>query len=282
MKNPNIEISNCFKTLSIQAAKENSRIIQQRNATESDTSTLIHHHDTAHLESLNVLWLPRNCSMLLTGTTVVISTFKRWSSISTQSAGTTWTRGKSERYFPKLMSRETEPSTSGSLKFVSWAEHLYPNWHSDLQSVMNRIKNAGWKKVQRKRNKNGSISTRISDLRCQSILYLLLPHPNYKSCQWIFAKYNIWRRLLLGASHFRVSLYGRLFSGPSGSLPAFTEYCKNFVIFYLQLYKLPGICRRVFDLCDKDSNGTLSFRVTSTCYVNYAITSQPHCLQLVM
>ena len=120
MKNPNIEISKCFKTLSIQAAKENSRIIQQRNATESDTSTLIHHHDTAHLESLNVLWLPRNCSMLLTGTTVVISTFKRWSSISTQSAGTTWTRGKSERYFPKLMSPETEPSTSGSLKFVSW------------------------------------------------------------------------------------------------------------------------------------------------------------------
>ena len=161
-------------------------------------------------------------------------------------------------------------------------EQLYPNWHSDLQSVMNRIKNAGWKKVQRKRNKNGSISTRISDLRCQSILYLLLPHPNYKSCQWIFAKYNIWRRLLLGASHFRVSLYGRLFSGPSGSLPAFTEYCENFVKFYLQLYKLPGICRRVFDLCDKDSNGTLSFRVTSTCYVNYAITSQPHCLQLVL
>ena len=120
MKNPNIEISKCFKTLSIQAAKENSRIIQQRNATESDTSTLIHHHDTAHLESLNVLWLPRNCSMLLTGTTVVISTFKRWSSISTQSAGTTWTRAKSERYFPKLMSPETEPSTSGSLKFVSW------------------------------------------------------------------------------------------------------------------------------------------------------------------
>ena len=120
MKNPHIEISKCFKTLSIQAAKENSRIIQQRNATESDTSTLIHHHDTAHLESLNVLWLPRNCSMLLTGTTVVISTFKRWSSISTQSAGTTWTRGKSERYFPKLMSPETEPSTSGSLKFVSW------------------------------------------------------------------------------------------------------------------------------------------------------------------
>ena len=120
MKNPNIEISKCFKTLSIQAAKENSRIIQQRNATESDTSTLIHHHDTAHLESLNILWLPRNCSMLLTGTTVVISTFKRWSSISTQSAGTTWTRAKSERYFPKLMSPETEPSTSGSLKFVSW------------------------------------------------------------------------------------------------------------------------------------------------------------------
>ena len=67
-----------------------------------------------------------------------------------------------------------------------------------------------------------------------------------------------------------------------GSLPAFTEYCENFVKFYLQLYKLPGICRRVFDLCDKDSNGTLSFRVTSTCYVNYAITSQPHCLQLVL
>lgn len=88
--------------------------------------------------------------------------------------------------------------------------------------------------------------------------------------------------LQLRASHFRVSLYGRLFSGPSGSLPAFTEYCENFVKFYLQLYKLPGICRRVFDLCDKDSNGTLSFRVTSTCYVNYAISSQPHCLQLTL
>ena len=63
---------------------------------------------------------------------------------------------------------------------------------------------------------------------------------------------------------------------------AFTEYCENFVKFCLQLYKLPGICRRVFDLCDKDSNGTLSFRVTSTCYVNYAISSQPHCLQLTL
>ena len=147
---------------------------------------------------------------------------------------------------------------------------------------MNRIKNAGWKKVQRKRNKNGSISTRISDLRCQSILYLLLPHPNYKSCQRIFAKYNIWRRLL--GLHTSESLCTGVYSVAlvGGSLPAFTEYCENFVEFCLQLYKLPGICRRVFDLCDKDSNGTLSFRVTSTCYVNYAISSQPHCLQLTL
>ena len=30
---------------------------------------------------------------------------------------------------------------------------------------MEKVKNAGWKKVQRRRNRNGSICTRVTDLR---------------------------------------------------------------------------------------------------------------------
>ena len=33
------------------------------------------------------------------------------------------------------------------------------------KEVMEKVKNAGWRRVQRRRNRNGSICTRVSDLR---------------------------------------------------------------------------------------------------------------------
>lgn len=33
------------------------------------------------------------------------------------------------------------------------------------KAVMEQVKNAGWRRVQRRRNRNGSICTRVSDLR---------------------------------------------------------------------------------------------------------------------
>ena len=191
-------ISKCCKTLSIQAAKENSRI---NNTTEE-------RHWIRHFDTYTPSWhcTSRESKCIVTACLGIVQCYWR---------GQQWLyqHSRDDRVSPRSLRRRRGRGGNQSDIFQNWChrrqnhrllgvwslyhEHLYPNWHSDLQSVMNRIKNAGWKKVQRKRNKNGSISTRISDLRCQSILYLLLPHPNYKSCQRIFAKYNVWRRLLL-------------------------------------------------------------------------------------
>ena len=212
--------------------------------------------------------------MLLTGTTVVISTFKRWSSISTQSAATTWTKGKSERYFPKLMSPETEPSTSGSLKFVSWTFvsqlTFWPSvsHESDKECWLEK----GSKKTQQKwkhfhQNQWPQVPEYFISFIAPSKLQEL--STNFREIQFFgegcYLGHHNSESLCTGVCEW-----------------SYVKYCENFVKFCLQLYKLPGICRRVFDLCDKDSNGTLSFRVTSTCYVNYAISSQPHCLQLTL
>ena len=229
-------IFKCCKTLSIQAAKENSRI---NNTTEE-------RHWIRHFDTYTPSWhcTSRESKCIVTAFPGIVQCYWR---------GQQWLyqHSRDDRVSPRSLRRRRGRGGNQSDIFQNWChrrqnhrllgvwslyhEHLYPNWHSDLQSVMNRIKNAGWKKVQRKRNKNGSISTRISDLRCQSILYLLLPHPNYKSCQRIFAKYNFWRRLLLRASHFRVSLYGRLRVALRGSLHRILWKIREILLTALQI-----------------------------------------------